>query len=69
MASVATTSNTSQSNMAPPESSYSTTSSHGYFNRAEAQETNLESNLMKMIEVFKEEMNTPVKETQENTNR
>lgn len=38
--------------MAPPNLSYPTTASHGYFNKAETQENDLKSNLMKMIEAL-----------------
>ena len=46
--------NNSQDNMAPPELSYPTTASPGYSNIAEAQENDLKTNFMKMIEVLKE---------------
>lgn len=51
----------SQSNMASPEPSYSTTTSPGYFNIAESQESVLKSKLMKMTVAFKEEINKPPK--------
>jgi hypothetical protein len=51
----------------PSEHSYPTTASPGYPNRPEAQENDLKSNLIKMIEAFKEEMNKSLKEIQENT--
>ena len=49
------------------EHSYPTTASPGYPSTAEAQENDLKSNLIKMIEAFKEEMNKSLKEIQENT--
>ena len=52
--------------MTPSEHSYPTTTSSGYLNITEAQENDCKSNLVK-IEVFKEEMDTSFKETQENT--
>jgi hypothetical protein len=52
--------------MAPPESRYPTTTILGCPNIHEAQENYLKSNLMKMIEVFKEETNKSYKEIQEN---
>ena len=59
--------NNSQGNMIPPESSYPTTGSPGYSNIAEAQDDDPKTNCMKMIEVFKEEMNKSLKEIQANT--
>jgi hypothetical protein len=59
--------NKSQGNMGPPEPSYGTTASPGYSNTAEAQENDLKSNLMKMIEAFKEKMNKSLEEINENT--
>jgi hypothetical protein len=58
--------NKSQGNMVLTEPRYPTTASSEYLNTAESQENNLKSNLMKMIETFKEEMNTFLKEIQEN---
>jgi len=49
--------NESQGNVTPPENSYSTTARLGYPNTTEAEENDLKSNLIKMIEAFKEEMN------------
>ena len=49
--------NTSEDNISPPEPNYPLTSSSEYFNIAEAQENDLKSNLIKMIEAFKEEIN------------
>lgn len=42
--------------MTPPEPCYPTTVSPGYCNTTEAQGNDLKSNLMKVIETFKEEM-------------
>jgi aspartate/methionine/tyrosine aminotransferase len=61
--------NNSQGNIASPEPSYPTTANLEYLNTAEAQKNYLKTNLMKTIEVFKEEINKPIKEVQENTNR
>jgi hypothetical protein len=47
----------SQGNVAPPETSYITTTSPRNPNIAKAQENDLKPNLRKMIEAFKEEMN------------
>ena len=47
--------NKSQDNVACLEPSYLMTTSPRYLNRTEAQEDDLESNLIKMIESFKEE--------------
>jgi hypothetical protein len=44
--------------MAPPEPSYPTTVSYGYFNTIEAQENNITSNIMTMIEDLKKYVNT-----------
>lgn len=43
--------------MSSPDPSYPTIASPKYSNTTEAQENDLETNLMKMIEVLKEEMN------------
>ena len=51
--------------MAPPESSYPATSP-GYPNETEAQEDDLKSNHIKMIEAIKEEMNKFLMEILEN---
>ena len=53
--------------MATPEPSYPTTASPGYFSIVEAQENDFKSNLVKVIDAFKEEMNKSFKEIQENT--
>ncbi|KAL6082198.1 hypothetical protein STEG23_003516 [Scotinomys teguina] len=53
--------NSSHNNMALPEPVYPTTATLEYSNTADAQETNLETNLMKMREVLKEEVNDLVK--------
>lgn len=55
--------------MAPPKSSYPTTASPGYSNIDEAQENDLKSNLMKMIESLEVEINKSFREIQENTNK
>ena len=57
--------NNSQGNMASPKPSFPT--SLGYCNIAKAQENDLKSYLMRMIEAFKEEMNKSLKEIQKNT--
>ena len=44
-----------QGNVALSAQSYSTPASPGHLNTTEAQENDLKSNLMKMIEAFKEE--------------
>jgi hypothetical protein len=48
--------------MTPSEYSYPTTASPGYPDTTETQENHLKSNLIKMIEAFKEEMNKSLKE-------
>lgn len=53
--------------MIPPLLSYPTTTSPGYLNTTETKGNVLKSDLIKMIEVFKEEMNKSLKELQENT--
>ena len=52
--------------MTPSKHSYPTTASLRYPNTAEAQENDLKSNLIKMIEAFKEEINKSRKEIHEN---
>jgi hypothetical protein len=49
--------NKSQSNIIPLEHSYLSAARPGYTNKTKAQETDLKSNLVMMIEVIKEEMN------------
>lgn len=56
-------------NMEPPKPSYPTIASSKYSNTAKAQENNIRSNLVKMIEALKEEMNKYLLEIQENTNK
>ena len=51
--------------MASPECSYHTTAGTGNPNTTKAQENDLKSNLIKMIEAFKEEVNKSLKEIQE----
>ena len=53
--------------MIPSDHRYPFTDNPGYPNTARAQENDLKSNLIKMIEAFKEEMNKSLKEIQENT--
>jgi len=54
--------------MTPPRHTYPTTAaSPGYANTTKTQENDPKSNLIKMIEAFKEEMNKSLKETQKNT--
>ena len=50
-----------QVNMIPPKPSYLATTNPGYPNETEAQEDNLKSNLIKMLEAFKEDMNKSLK--------
>lgn len=50
--------------MIPPKHSYFTIASSGYPNATETQEKDLKSNLTRMIEVFKGEMNIFHKEIQ-----
>ena len=52
--------------MVPPEPGYPATASPGYSNIAEVQENDFKSNLLKMIEAFKEEISKSLKEIQEN---
>ena len=60
--------NKCQGNSTPREYSYPTTASTGcYPNISKTQENGLKSNLIKMTEAFKEEMNKSLKEIQENT--
>ena len=54
--------------MSPLKPGYPTTAGPEYSNTAATQENDLNTNFMKMIEVLKEEMNKPLKESQENTN-
>jgi hypothetical protein len=48
------------------EHSYPITANSGYRNTIKVQENDLKSNLIKMIEAFKEEMSKSLKEVQEN---
>jgi hypothetical protein len=59
--------NKSQGNMPLPEPSFPTTASYENFHTSESQENDLKSNLMKMIEAFKEVTSISLKEIQENT--
>jgi hypothetical protein len=59
--------NRSQCNMIPLEHSCPTTTSTWYPNISEEQNCGLKSQLMKIIEAFKENINNSLKETQENT--
>jgi hypothetical protein len=54
--------------MPPSEYNYSVTVSPRYPNTTEVQGNNLKTNLIKMIEAFKGEINKFLKETQKNTN-
>ena len=56
--------NKTQDSEAPPEPSYPVTTNPGYPNETEAQEEDLESNFIKMIEAPKEDMNKCIKEIQ-----
>lgn len=53
--------------MSPQEPRYLTTAYHIYSNTTEAQENYPKINFMKIMEVFKEEINKPLVEIQENT--
>ena len=55
--------------MPPPEPSYPTAANSECSSTVEAQENQLKTNFMKMIEVFKEDMNKSLKEIQENRNK
>ena len=59
----------SQGIMSPLEPSYLTTADPEHPNIAEAQEKDLKTNYMKMIETLKGEMKKILKETQENRNK
>jgi hypothetical protein len=52
--------------MTPSEYSYPTIASPGYPNTSESQGNDLKFSLIKMIEVFKEEMNKSLEEIQLN---
>jgi hypothetical protein len=54
--------NKSQSNTTPSGHSNPTTANSGCPNATKAQENDLTSDFIKMIEAFKEEMNKPLKE-------
>jgi hypothetical protein len=55
--------------LAPSEPISSTTASPGYPNIPENNEANLKSDLMKIVESFKEYINNSLKEIQENTGK
>ena len=57
----------SQGSMTLSEHRYSTSSSLGYPTVIKAEENDIKSSLIKMIEVFKEETNKSLKEIQEST--
>ena len=57
----------SQGTTTAPEPSYLTTEIPGYTNTAEAHADDLKSNFIKMMQAFKEDINTFFKETQDNT--
>jgi hypothetical protein len=57
--------NKSWNNMAPPENSYLATLSPVYPNTPESQENAIKSNLIKIIEPFKEEVNKSLKNLEE----
>jgi hypothetical protein len=61
------TTNKIQGHMSPSDHSYPTTVCPGYPNITEPEENDSKSNLIKLIEVLKEEMNTSLKEIQKNT--
>jgi hypothetical protein len=52
--------------LAPSEPSSSTTASPGYTNTPENQGNNLKSHLIKMIEAFKKDIKSSIKEIQAN---
>jgi hypothetical protein len=53
----------SQSNMVPIESKYHTIASPEYFTNDKAEQNDINSRLIKVIEAFKEEMNKSLKST------
>lgn len=53
--------------MIPPMHSNPTTTNPGYPNTTETKESILKSDLIKMVEAFKEEVNKSLKDLQENT--
>jgi hypothetical protein len=53
--------------MIPPEHSYPTPASPGYQNTTGTQENYYHFNLIRMIDIFKEETNKSLKAMQENT--
>lgn len=57
-----------KNNVAPPDSSFPTTSRPELINTVEAQEEDLKANFMKMIQFFKEEK-TILKKMEENTRK
>ena len=59
--------NKSQGTIALQERSHPAIATPKYLNTAEAQEDDLEANLVKMLGTFKEKMNKYLKETQEST--
>jgi len=61
------TMNKNLGNMTPSEHKYPTIANPGYPNTTKEQGNDLKSNLVKMIEAFKEEMYKSFKEIQENT--
>lgn len=52
--------------MAPPNASFPAMTNPRYSNGTEAQEKDLKSSLIKMIEAFKDDLNKVLKEIQEN---
>ena len=62
-------SNRIQCNSAPSEPSSLTTASPGHLNTPKKQTSDLKFHLMKMISAFKEDINNPLKEIQENTGK
>jgi hypothetical protein len=64
-----TISNRSHYTLAPSEPSNPTTSSPEYPNTPKKHDGDLKSFLMKIIESFKDDINNPVKEKQENTGK
>ena len=62
-------SNRNQDYLASSEPSSPTTVNSGYLNTPEKQDSDLKSHLMVMIEYFKKDINSSLKEIQENTSK
>jgi hypothetical protein len=61
--------NRNQYHVAPLEHCSSTTTSPGYHNKPEKQDSDLKFHLIRIIEDFKEDINNSLKEIQENTGK